>query len=152
MIALTVMTGALTKKGKLTLFTKVKLWSQMWIAKWLHFNRNPYCYVFPQGAEPGQWVRPCDAMSVHVLMRDPYCTQVYVPDKNENLLSRDDRVAFVEDVAKKHDAKVFGFGMIFRPAHYRGLEDDPMKDIFQGDIPVLPSDHKTNVVPIRRRP
>lgn len=151
MIALTVMTGSLTKKGKLTLFTKVKLLSQMWFAKWLHFNRTPYCYVFPQGAQPGKYVRPCDVMSMYVLRRDPYCTQVYVPH-GENLLTRQERVDFVEQVVQQKKVKVFGVGMMFHPSHYRGLEDDPMKDIFEGDIPIIPSESKDNVVPMRRRP
>lgn len=150
MIALTVMTGAVTKKEELTLFTKEKLRSQMWIANWLHFNRFPYCYVFPQGAQAGEGQRPCDLMSTYVLKRDPYCTQVYVPH-GENLLTRQERVDYVEQLRSEKMLKVFGFGMIFRPSHYRGLEDDPMKDFFNGDMPIFPFENQDKVLPFRRR-
>lgn len=150
MIALTVMAGSLNKKGKLTLLTKLKLWSLVQVGRWLHFNRVSYRYVFPQGAEPGQWVRPCDAMSMYVLLRDPYSAQVHVPDRGVNLLTREERIGYVDQIVSQYKVKVFGVGVMFHPAHYRGLEDDPMKDIFNGDMPVLPTEH--NVVPIRRRP
>lgn len=148
MIALTVMTGAVKKDGELTWFTKVKLQLPLLLGNWLHSNHIQYRYVFPQGSQNGVRLRPCDRMSQYVLARDPYTVQVHVPDVN--LLTREERVAFVEQVVKKHKAKVFGFGMMFHPAHYRGLEDDPMKDMFQGDMPVIPSEPTNNVVPIRR--
>lgn len=134
MIALTIMSGAVTKKKKLTFLTKVKLRLSLRLAQWFHFNRVPYWFVFPQGAREHESVRPCDIMSRYVLMHDPYCMKVHVPDF-DNLLTRAERVAFVELVAKKHKAKVFGLGMIFRPTHYRGLEDDPMKEIFDSEMP-----------------
>jgi len=150
MIALTIMTGAITRKEKLTLLTMIKLRLSLRIAQWLHFNRVPYWFVFPQGAREHESVRPCDLMSQYVLMRDPYCMQVYVPDF-DNLLTRADRVAFVEHIANKHKAKVFGLGMIFHPAHYRGLEDDPMKEIFDAEMPgfMYEQPHE-NVIPLKR--
>lgn len=149
MIALTVMTGAVTKKGKLTFFTKVKLRLLLRLAKWLSVNRIQYRYVFPQGAQPGTWVRPCDLMSHYVLIRDPRCVQVHVPH-GENLISRADRVNFVEQVVRDYQVKVFGFGMMFHPAHYRGVEDDPMRDIFDSDVPGELSEGSANVVPLKR--
>jgi hypothetical protein len=144
------MTGAVNAKQELTLFTKFKLQLQLLVACWLHLWRAQYRYVFPQGARPGESVRPCDCMSHYVLMRDPFCAQVHVPDAKENLLSREDRVTFVEDIAKKHKVKIFGIGMMFHPAHFRGAEDDPMKDIFNFDGPELPQEGQTNVVKLRR--
>ncbi len=149
MIALTIMSGAVTKKRKLTFLTKVKLRLSLRLAKWLHFNQVPYWFVFPQGARDHEPVRPCDIMSRYVLMHDPYCTQVHVPC-GENLLTRADRVAFVEQITQKHKAKVFGFGMIFHPDHYRGLEDDPMKEIFDSEMPGFLYEQHENVVPFKR--
>lgn len=134
MISLTLMSGAVTAQKTLTRFTKLKLQLQLLVAGWLHFNRVPYHYVFPQGARDGSQVRPCDLMSHYVLMLDPHCTQVHVPD-GENLTTRAERVAFVEQVAEQHRSKVFGFGMVFHPTHYRGSEDDPMKEVFEGEMP-----------------
>ena len=150
MIALTVMTGAVTAAGELTWFTNVKLQMVLQLGDWLHANHVPYRYVFPQGAQPGlKKVRPCDLMSHYVLARDPYCAQVHVPD-GVDLIEREERVAFVEQVLKEHKAKVFGFGMMFHPAHYRGLEDDPMKDILGGEMPGALFEGSQNILPFRR--
>lgn len=146
MISLTVMSGAVTDQKTLTRFTKLKLWLQLLIAKWLHFNRVTYDYVFPQGARDGSQVRPCDLMSHYVLQRDWHCKQVHVPD-GENLITRAERVNFVEQVAKQHQSKVFGFGMVFHPTHYRSSEDDPMKKVFEGEMPGFLFEEIKKVIP-----
>ena len=150
MIALTVMTGAVNAKSKLTLFTKFKLRLVLVCAAWLRFNRVPYRFVFPQGARRGDLVRPCDEMSRYVLQRDKNSALADVPHR-ENLTSREERVAYVEQIVREHQVKVFGFGMIFHPAHYRGPEDDPMQDAFNAEMPERLVEGIQNVIPMRRR-
>lgn len=121
MISLTVMTGKVTG-GSLTLGTLFKLWLMLVVAKWLRHNHVSYRYIFPQGANKGP--RPCDLMSRYVMQRDPKCWQVHVPESGVELVSRAERVAFVEQVAKREGSRIFGLGMLFHPSHFQVIEED----------------------------
>jgi hypothetical protein len=151
MLVLTIVTGAVTRAGELTPFTRVKLQQLLLLGNWFHSNGVAYRYVFPQGGKEGDMVRPCDLMSQYVLREDPWCLQVHVPH-GVDLLTRQERVAFVEQIARQYQAKIFGLGMIFHPAHYRGFGGDPMKEVFEADIPSLQqSADVTKVIQLRRR-
>lgn len=149
MIALTVLTGAVTFEGELTFLTKVKLCLQLCVAKRLRARGIEYRFVFPQGARDHEHVRPCDVMSKYVLIRDAYCLQAHVPC-GDNLLTRSDRVAFVEQIAQKYQSKVFGFGMLFHPAHFRGLTDDPMQEVGSGEQPGYLFEEYREVIPFKK--
>jgi hypothetical protein len=107
MIIIRVLGGSLNKSGGLTGLTIFKLWMVLLHGKMLHEKGVSYEYVFPQGRHAShQKQRPCDVMSHWVLKRDPYCFKVNVPASGEDLVTRQERLDYVESVAVKRRAQV----------------------------------------------
>lgn len=149
MIIITLVTGKVTASGKLGLGTRFKLRLAMLIARNLHASKVPYLYVFPQGDARTfkGGLRPCDIMSTWVLQRDPYCITVSVPELQYNLLTREERVAYVHEVAEARNAAILGFvTMLGRKKH----RFEAPKSETEMDLDLFPVAGLTdNVVPIR---
>lgn len=144
MIALTVMTGRVDG-GSLTSGTIFKLWLMLRVAKWLRQQGVSYRYIFPQGAKKGP--RPCDLMSRYMMKHDPECWQVHVPAAGVELVKRVDRVAFVEQVVKREGSRIFGFGMIFHPNHFRVIREDDVATATGLEL----DQPKGQVIPFKRK-
>ena len=86
-------------------------------------------------------------MSHYVMQYDPLCRQVHVPDSGVELINRAERVAFVEQVAKKQQSIIFGFGMLFHPSHFRVIDKDDVAEATGLEL----EQSKGRVIPFKRK-
>jgi len=123
MIIIRVLSGRINKSGKLTLGTLFKLQLARFLGSRVHDQDVQYQYVFPQGREKpdsgGQ--RPCDLMSQWMLKNDAHCWQAAVPSTEYDLVTRAEKMKFVQTSAKARSAQVLRFRDFFS---IRKLEKD----------------------------
>lgn len=107
MVIIRVLGGRVSKSGKLTILTVLKLRLQLILAARLHAAGIPYEYAFPQGRQKDyNTQRPCDVMSLWILKRDPHCCMANVPASDVDLVTMRERQSFVSSLADKRQAEV----------------------------------------------
>ena len=128
MIIIRVLGGRVSKSGKLTLLTVLKLQLALISATRLQARGIPYEYAFPQGRKNDfdKSQRPCDVMSLWILRRDPHGCRASVPAADIDLVTPQERLNFVKQVALQRQAGVI------RQRDFRKIKGMPNDDVVVG--------------------